>query len=404
MAMVKNPFNGNLNSNEIFTSIFNMIISQEVFSDNIKGVYGSLVDKYKVDGTLYGDTKLYYSTDALKSQPWNNDSEASNLLSLDRPADPVCQAVVLDQFRQIRITVDQYLSKRAWSTEGAFGTFQSVVLGWVQETKKIYEATLFNSYVGTVAGGATRNEVEVNLDSAASGDPLYGLTGSEKERMEAMLIAQAIADLFVDMKDISRDFNDYKYLRSYELSDLRVVWNSKFVNKIKKVDIPTIFHNDGLMDKFEDEILPARYFGNISTSSLLDAEVYNASTNPTGAVSKSGSVYTTLGTVGANKIRSLIETDITVSNVSHHLFPGDELPTGATIGASANIAIADTYIEDAGIIAKVVHKKSFPFMSAFEVATEFFNPRSLTSNHYLTWGYSKPDYLRNYPIVSIVKK
>lgn len=60
-------FTGILNSNEVFSSLFNMIISQQVFSDNIKGLYSSLVQRYKTDGTLYGDTKLYYATDCLTS-------------------------------------------------------------------------------------------------------------------------------------------------------------------------------------------------------------------------------------------------------------------------------------------------------------------------------------------------
>ena len=55
-------FNGTLNSNEIFSALYNMIISQQVFADNIKGV-NALVDRAKVDGSLYGDTKLYYATD-----------------------------------------------------------------------------------------------------------------------------------------------------------------------------------------------------------------------------------------------------------------------------------------------------------------------------------------------------
>ena len=76
-------FLGTLNSNEIFSALFNMIISQEVFADNI-GKHQTLVDKARVDGGLYGDTKLFYATDALKSAPWGNDAEATNLLALDR--------------------------------------------------------------------------------------------------------------------------------------------------------------------------------------------------------------------------------------------------------------------------------------------------------------------------------
>lgn len=98
-------FTGQLRSNEIFAALFNMIISQQVFSDNIYDTKSSLVDRARVDGSLYGDTKLYYSTDVLKSAPWGNDAEAANLLNLYRPAAPECQAIYIDQFRQICLTV-----------------------------------------------------------------------------------------------------------------------------------------------------------------------------------------------------------------------------------------------------------------------------------------------------------
>lgn len=407
MAMTKNPFNGNLNSNSIFSAIYNMIISQEVFADNVKGTYSDLVDMFRVDGTLYGDTKLYYATDALKSVAWTGDSEANNLLSLDRPASPKCQAVTIDTYRQIRLTVDNYLTKQAWSTEGAFASFNSVMLGWIRTTKRIYDATLFNSYVGTVNGAANKNAVVVNLDSASSGDPLYGLNGLEATKQEAKLIAKSLADLIVEMKDVSRDFNDYKYIRSYDLSDLVFIWNSDWVNKITKVDLPEIFHNQGLVDKLAEHTLPSRYFGTIITSTNIDT--YADNTPTTGKpLDKDDTYKYTPGNNNANgKVCTLVECDVTVSNVAYHLFPGDELPIGtklASAAAAGTLVIGEVYIVDPKVICKVVHKKSFPFMSAFEVATSFFNPRSLTENHYLTFGYSSLDYLRNYPIVKISKK
>ena len=101
-----------LTANEIYETLANMIISQEVFPDNL-GEHQTLVDKARVDGGLYGDTKLYYATDVLESHDWLNDAEAANLLALDRPDDPEVQAIKLDQFRQIRLTLDNYLTKRA---------------------------------------------------------------------------------------------------------------------------------------------------------------------------------------------------------------------------------------------------------------------------------------------------
>ena len=358
-------FTGQLRSNEIFSALYNMIISQEVFADNL-GEHQTLVDKARVDGGLYGDTKLYYSTDVLKSVPWGNDAEAANLLALHRPEAPECQAIHLDIFRQICLTVDNYLSKRAWATEGAFSSFNSVMLGWMKDTKRVYDGTLYNVFIGTTKAEGAGQTVKVDLSSASS------LTGIEAERMEAMLIAQKLADLMVAMGDYSRDFNDYGNLRSYAKDGIKVIWNSKFVNKIRKVDLPTIFHKDGLVEKFEEEILPERYFGDINTEKLTN--------------------------IAANTVRSTIEKDYTVSSKITHVFPGDYIPAGATV------EIGEGYKAPAkDVICKVLVKLP-PYMSAFEVGTSFFNPKSLTENHYLTFGHNTIEYLKNYPFITVEVK
>ena len=51
-----------------------------------------------------------------------------------------------------------------------------------------------------------------------------------------------------------------------------------------------------------------------------------------------------------------------------------------------------------------MHKNSVPYMSSFEVSTSFYNARSLTENHYLTFGHNTLDYLRNYPFLVIERK
>ena len=345
-----------LNPNEIFASIANMIISQEVFADNL-GKHQTLVDKARVDGGLYGDKKLYYATDVLESHAWGADSEAANLLALDRPADPEVQDITLDIFRQIRLTVDNYLSKRAWSTEGAFSSFQSVMLGWMRETKRVYDGTLYNVFIGTSVSPKAAQNREIAVK---------GLTDVKEE---AMLIAQGLADLLVEMGDYSREFNDYEFLRSYAEEGIKVIWNSKFVNKIRKVDLPTIFHKEGLVDKFEEEVLPARYFG-----------------------AKNGAQVAAANNDGS--YRSVLEKDYTVGGVTTHVFPGDLIPAGVII------AKGEGYAEDADVICKVVVKLP-PYMSAFEVGTSFFNPRSLTENHYLTFGHNTLEYLKNYPFITV---
>ena len=385
-------FLGMLNSNEIFAALFNMIISQEVFADNIKGTMAGLVDHFKVDGSLYGDTKLYYSSDVLKSHAWGNDAEAANLLAIDRPAAPECQAIVIDQFRQIRLTVDNYLSKRAWGTEGAFSNFNSVMLGWIRGTKRVYESRLMNSYIGNTKTTTGKQAVVADVTTAVG-----SATGEEANRLEAQAIAQTIADLYADLEDTTRDYNDYGHLRSYDEDDVMVIMNTKYLNKILKVDTPTIFHADALKDKLNQYKLTPKYFG----VPIVAANIATYTDSGSGSAGKpitSGGVYAPGSGHANGTLRSLVEQDFTVSGTTYHVFPADELPVGATVTATSNV-----YIEDDTVIAKVVHKRSIPFMSAFEVGTSFFNPRSLTENHYLTWGYSKPDYLANYPFITITK-
>ena len=369
---------GKLNANEIFASIFNMIISQQVFADNIKGTKSSLVDAARVDGSMYGDTKLYYATDVLRSYAWGGDAEAANLLALDRPEDPKCQAITLDVFRQIRLTVDDYLTKRAWSTENAFNEFNSVMLGWIRDTKKVYDSTTYNAFIGTYETAEGKQTQTVTLPTDA--------TNKEAEnRLQAQAIATKVADILVDLEDVSRDYNDYENLRSYSADDFRYVWNAEWVNKIRKLDLPTIFH-DGFMDKFAEYTLPARYFGTLGKA---------------GAVTSNGST-----------MRSLVEQDVTLAEnyvfkgqtltpgTKFHLFAGDIIPKGIVLATSSGVQVP-YYTVDSSIVCKIIHKSAVPYMSGFEAGTSFFNGRSLTENRYLTFAHNTIEALHDKPFITV---
>lgn len=356
-------FTGQLRPNEIFGALFNMVISQLVFADNIADTKASLVDRARVDGGLYGDTKLYYSTDVLKSAPWLNDAEAQNLLALHRPKAPEVQAIYLNVFRQISLTVDNYLTKQAWGTEGAFAKFTSVMLGWIRDTKRVYDSTTYNSYIGTVETAVGRQTISIDIASVVG-----TATGEEAARLEAEAIAEQIALLLVDLTDVSRDFNDYAHLRSFYQDDVMFVWNAKAMAKITKRDLPSLYHKD-IVDRFGEYTLPGRYFGTVNAT----ATAGNGTT-----------------------VRSLIEQDLTVSETATaHVFAGDLIPSGVTAPAGTS------YTEDPTILFKVMHVRSVPYMSAFEVGTSFFNPKSLTENHYLTWGHNTLEYLKNYPMITV---
>ena len=370
-----------LTANEVYNTLANMIISQQVFADNLSK-HQTLVDKARVDGGLFGDTKLYYATDVLKSVEWGaakgreqEQAEAKNLLDLDRAEDPEVQAIKLDIFRQIRLTVDNYLTKRAFADEGTFASFNGVMLGWMQETKKVYDGTLYNVFIGTTETNVGKQIV--NIDIAAD------------QNSAGENIAKAMADLFTEMADYTRDFNDYGYLRSYGDSEIKVIWNSKYFNQVKKIDLPSIFHDDALQSVFAGDVLPARYFGRaVAASDKGSNKVINAN-----------DVYDpTKGT-----LRSKIEKEVTISGTVYHVFPGDELPTGSTVGASKNFEDAEVYVETEDVICKVVTKLP-PYMSAFETGSSFWNPRTLTESHFLTFGHNTLQYLKNYPFITVKAK
>lgn len=371
---------GKLNANEIFASIYNMIISQEVFADNIKDTKASLVDAARIDGSMYGDTKLYYATDVLRSYAWGGDEEATKLLELNRPEDPECQAITLDVFRQIRLTVDNYLTKRAWSSENAFNEFNSVMLGWIRDTKRVYDSTTYNTFIGTYETSEGKQNQTVTLPTV-EGDK------EAENRLQAQTIATKVADILVDLEDVSRDYNDYENLRSYSADDFRYVWNSAYVNKINKLDVPTIFHKDGLIDKFAQYTLPARYFGDVVVKGT--------------AVTSDGTSY-----------RSLVEQDVTLVEAltykgktlpigsKFHLFAGDIIPNKIAL-ASTSAVLVPSYKENSNIICKIVHKDAVPYMSGFEAGTSFFNSRSLTENNYLTFGHNTLEAIHDKPFITL---
>lgn len=357
-------YNGQLNTNKIYSAIFNMIISQRVFSDNIKGTNSRYMEEAREDAGLYGDTALFYSVDVLKSRDWLNDAEAPKLLELERPEPPKCQAVTIDTFRIIKLSLDNYLSKQAWSTEGAFTQFNSVLESMLSDTKRIYDSTLYNTWVCTHETDIGKQKINITLPKA----PAASATEQEVEaynRLSAQTIAKKLADIFDELEDPNRNYNDYQFMRSYDKSDFRVIWNSDWLNRITKLDIPTIFNNN-IYDNLLSDKLPAKYFGKVNTSSGTTAD-----TNTT--------------------VRSLIETDYG----SVHVFPGELLPNKTAYQANT------TYTEDSTIACKIYKKGAVPYLSAFSVATSFYNPQSLTDTRMLIFGHNTLQQLHNYPFITV---
>lgn len=354
-------FTGQLNANEIYSSLYNMIISQEVFADRINEGE-DLVDLARVDGGLYGDTKLYYAADVLHSRKWGADAEATNLLALNRAKDPEVQAITLDQFRIIPLTLDDYLSKRAWGDEYAFGQFNSVLSDMLGKTKYIYSLTHYNTFLGT--SGDDDHTLSVNTEA-------YGTT----PEAEVKAVANAVANLVDKMTDVSTSLNDYGQYTKFNRSQITVIWNTAWLNKFRKVDMPAIFHKDDFFDtEIKQKYLPAKYWGTISEETTVPSE----------------------GTY-----RAVSEFEVG----SNHYFGGDVVPAGTAVTAGSvylSDCTDDDLIVDSDNIALILVKYP-PYMSAFQEGTSFFNPISLTTNRYLIWGENTLEFLKAYPHIVLKK-
>lgn len=347
-------FNGQLNQNAIQSALFNMIISQDIIGGAIKANY-NLVDEAKEEAGLYGDTKLYTDVPVLTPVDWVQDSEdAINVLALNRPGAPKTQKLTINVFKQVRLTKDAYLSKQAFGTEGAFVSYQSVLESRLNKSKETYLNKTYNTFIGIAKGtNASGTEVKLDINTAANNN-------SAGEN-----IAYSMANLVDEMKDYSTDFTKNGFERAFGDEDIKIIWNNKYVNAVKKIDLPSIFHDEALQASFVGEKLPARYFGDVNTH-----------------------------TTAVAGDRATHDLYLKISNNTVYVAAGDLIPVGATITAG------DAYTVNDKIICKVFTKLP-PVLEAFSVGTDFFNAKNLSTNLYLTFGHSTLETLDSEALVTV---
>lgn len=355
-------FTGTLNPNSVYSMLFNAYRMLTTIGDNLEGLDDSLAKRFKIDGGEYEDQLVWTYVDILKSYVFDPDD--TNVLEPGEKVVPKQQTMKVDKVRQISLYIPtNFLTKQAFMNPSYYDTFQSVVEKQVGETRRVYDQRLVDVYVGTT---------ETDIGMQAQTVTLENVEGDLEatNRLQATSIAYKIADIYVDMKDSTRDYNDLAYLVATPKERTFIVWNSMFYNKMLKVDLPTIFNKEGLLS--EGEVLPSRYFGKTNTDG---------------------------GTVAASNktIRSLIETDYTVNQVVTHVFPGDLLPSGATYKAN------ETYTVDDTIICKIISNDAVKYLSAIETESEFWNPKNHSRNRYLTFMYGEPDRLAVRPFVTLRK-
>lgn len=382
-----------LSQNTITQALFNMIISQQIFDSGVAST--ELADRFRVDGTLFGDTKLYHSFDIGSPEDWLNDEEAQDLLKLNRNKSGKTQSITMGIYKIIYITTDQYLSKQAFMREGTFAEYISFLTGSLRKIKRVYDRALINSKIGTLTPSTSRCEIKIVTPK--------GATIEETNRLEAQTIAAKLVVLKADLEDNNRDFNALNYLRSYPASELMAVWNVEQHAKITKLDLPTIFHNDINADGgFKEYDLPAKWFGVPATTDLTLPTSKPASI--TNRILKSGWYdVATAATIS-------MEEKPTANTV--YLWAGDEVPykgqvyndyaRGVTVTVTATTLTKDYYYTvDNSIAFVLIHSSSLPFMSGFETGTEFWNARSLTTTNYLIFGHNNLEFLEEYPRIRV---
>lgn len=378
-------YNGHLNANHIQSALFNMIIAQDIIGGSIHANY-NLVDKAKEQAGLYGDTVLKIDTPVLTPVDWSQDSaDAVNLLALDRPGAPKTQAITIDVFKQVRLTKDDYMSKQAFGTEGAFAAYQSVLDSRLSKSKETYLNKTYNVFVGTTAGQVTTS-IDVDADSQTLGQNVaYGLT---------MLVD--------DMKDYNTKYTANGFERAFSDADIHIIWNNKYINQVRKIDTPVLYNAGVVNEVFKGDVLPAKYFGTVITSDNVSD--FSAATPTTGKPIDSDTGAYTPGSNNANgTIRAAkdLYKPFGTAGATVYIPAGAEIPANKTIGASStDFLYGEVYIEQADIICKV-YTKLPPVLEAFSVGTNFFNAKNLSTNMYLTFGHNTLVPLDSEAIVTV---
>lgn len=364
-----------LNKNEIIIALYNLIIGQQTFTDNVGGLDGSLVDRARMEGSMFGDTYLYQSADILRTYKFNpvdaNSNgtvpDQANVLIQHVPTRINQQPITINVFRQIPITIERDLTKRAFKEEGAWSDFVNTLSSLLDETKKVYDVTTYNTFIGThKANEENKQNQTVQLPSQEVGTPV-DLVAYNK--LVGETIAQKISDIFTELRDVRKDYNDLTYYRAYSPEDMVVIWNSEYVNFLKNLSLPEIFNSEQLKNVFDfANVMPAKYFGVVSDSGTAE----------------SGS-------------RALEEMDLLAEDgeTMLHFFAGEEVVPNAVVTPGT------TYTNDDKIICKIMHRESVPYMSGFQTKTEFINTKALNTNHYLTFGHNELQHIKNYPYITL---
>lgn len=363
-------FNGQLNTGIVYNSLYNAIIAIYQIKQHFTDSY-SLVDRFRKEGSEYGDQLVYLTLDSIPVHDWTNDGEAANLLSLDRNKKQHEEKITLDVFKQIRLTTDAYMqTKQLWTSENGFSRFASLLLQTMENAKKVYEIKTFDVFAGTVQTTTGSQFATWDLDSGgpdATNDP------EGAARWYGMKLAENLSNLMYNLRDVRRDWNDIQYEASYDIDEFQLLLPASVANKFKYNSLPTIYNNGPLKELFEDAyILPDIYFGEVVK--VTGTEIKADGTN-----------------------HRFLHSQF-LNSVFYNA--GDLIPKDTVI-ASTTAIVVPAYKPVNTILLKLIHKEDCPYMSAYNVRSQFYNARSHTTNNYLTFAHNTLEHIGIFPLITV---
>lgn len=372
-----------LTSNEIFSSFANVIVAIQPITGRAEGV-NNLSEKYLKSTGLLGNR--WVTRDANPS--WvtvgqfrkgytgayggGKSGYSTDLLTKHFTPDPFEGTYTINQVRQIRLTLETLISGRAWMEEGSLADFNSMLHSFIGKAKKMYLDTLTKAFIGTqiaptildTAGNSysavsfagqlvtvTAGVMSITLPVAS--DPTDLVEVEAQNRMAAQLIGKKFADLEAEISDYN-EYNPLGYTDSYSLSDFDIYWNPTYANTITYIDLPTIYHKDGIVAP--KNMLHSKYFMkdlNLTAHTTVAGE-YTAAPGLYAGVYLRGGVALTIGTV----------------------------ITAADIASGSKTGKIDTKV-----ICKLVHKDAVIGLANIDKMNEFYNAADQDNTFFSTFGY-----------------
>ena len=373
MAGIAAPaFTGVLNSNEIYSALFNVnILFQKLAPQTVKR--DEIVSQIEKSVGMYGDTGILQGMDIQGTYDFGMDAEAAGLLAINRNKSQVVEKFTIDSWRQTDVTNDAYISKRAFLDEGTFAAFNGYLVGTLSKAMDAFESGTVKTSLGTFKAVPAAMNVTVTLPAA---------DGTEAtERIRAAGIKKAILDLKARMADNSRDFNGYGFYASYDWNDFTAAWSSEYINEINALALATTFNPEYIKEATDGRIWTPKWFGDVNTVG--------------GTTAASNSTIYSLIEQNSDGTTNFPLTATQISNGVYRIFPGDLLPNSFAYNAN------ESYTVNPKVICKIFAPEYIYYMTGYEQGEAFYHPRSATTNHYLRKGYSPVDVSKFRPFITI---